>query len=82
MKTWQKCVCGVTLGLFIAACLFLALQLLVSRTREFHAQARLGQPIVQAIGQFKGDTGDYPSSLANLYPKYLRRRGHISIIEK
>lgn len=53
------------LGLWLAA--FIRLD----RTREFRTQARLGQPIVQAIGQFKGDTGAYPVSLTNLCPRYL-----------
>ena len=44
-----------------------------SRTGEFTAQAQAGQPIVRAIEQFRKQTGSYPTSLADLAPKYLPR---------
>jgi hypothetical protein len=54
------CVCGI-----------LVLRLMFSRTREFRAQAQLGQPIVRAIEECRKQTGVYPNSLADLAPKYL-----------
>ena len=47
------------------------LHALLDRTREFKAQAKLGQPIVRAIEEFRKQTGNYPPSLAELAPKYL-----------
>lgn len=52
-------------------CLWLAAHILLDRTREFRARARLGQPIVHAVDQFRAATGAYPPCLSNLYPKYL-----------
>ena len=57
--------------LVLGVCGIVALQLLFSRTREFRAKARAGQPIVQAIETFRKQTGNYPASLAELAPKYL-----------
>ena len=44
-----------------------------NRTRQFRAQAMLGQPIVQAIERCRHDTGQYPQSLASLVPTYLKQ---------
>jgi hypothetical protein len=52
-------------------CGILILRLMFSRTREFRAQAHLGQPIVRAIEEYRKRTGVYPESLADLAPKYL-----------
>jgi len=41
------------------------------RSREFRAQIRAGQPLVQAIKQFRKDIGRYPKSLPELAPRYL-----------
>jgi hypothetical protein len=57
--------------LILGFCGIVALRLLFSRTREFRAQARVGQPIVRAIQDFRKQTGSYPISLAELAPKYL-----------
>ncbi len=53
--------------------LWLSARLFFDRTQEFRLQAKMGQPIIKAINQFKNDTGQLPSSLTNLYPKYLPR---------
>ena len=42
------------------------------RAREFRAKAESGQPVVHAIEEFKIQTGNYPNSLSDLVPKYLR----------
>jgi hypothetical protein len=42
-----------------------------SRTSEFQAQAQAGKPIVRAIDEYQKQTGNYPTSLTNLVPKYL-----------
>ena len=64
-------------------------RLMFDRTREFRAQAQVGQPIVRAIEEFRKQTGNYPSSLTDLVPKYLprlpdpdmpRRHRHISYV--
>jgi hypothetical protein len=57
----------LTLGI----CGIFLLRLMFSRTREFRAQATVGQPIVRAIESFRKATGGYPASLAELAPKYL-----------
>ena len=57
--------------LVLAVCGIIALRLLLSRTREFRAQARAGQPIVRAVEDFRKQSGSYPSSLTNLVPQYL-----------
>jgi len=43
----------------------------VDRRIEFWLKARSGQPIVQAIKEYHTQTGDYPSALVALVPKYL-----------
>jgi len=43
----------------------------LDRTKEFQAQAKAGQPLIQAIEAFRKDTGNYPASLSQLTPKYL-----------
>lgn len=57
--------------LLVGICGLLLLNLMFSRTPEFRAQAQAGQPIVRAIEDFRKDTGNYPTSLADLVPKYL-----------
>ena len=42
-----------------------------SRNDEFLAQAHAGQPIVRAIEDYQKKAGNYPTSLADLTPKYL-----------
>ena len=42
-----------------------------SRTAEFRARAKAGQPLVRAIEAFRRDTGHYPTSLHELVPKYF-----------
>jgi hypothetical protein len=42
-----------------------------SRPYKFRAQAQAGQPIVRAIEDFHRQTGRYPSTMAELVPKYL-----------
>lgn len=63
----------IVAGAFVlmSICGVAGLRLMLSRTREFRAQAQAGQPIVQAIDQFRKQTGSYPPSLAALAPKYL-----------
>jgi hypothetical protein len=63
----------IAVGAFVllGICGVAGLQLVLSRTREFRAQAQAGQPIVRAIEQFRKQTGSYPASLADLAPKYL-----------
>jgi len=61
---------AISLGISLIA-LFIGLRILLDRTREFRAQAKLGQPIVHAIEQHKQELGSYPGSLAELTPKYL-----------
>lgn len=51
--------------------LFIFTALMLDRTREFRAQAELGQPIVRAIEQYHGNMGHLPPSITNLVPKYL-----------
>jgi hypothetical protein len=55
----------------VAALGILALRLMFSRTREFRAQARAGQPIVRAVEEYRKRTGVYPQSLTELVPQYL-----------
>ena len=55
----------------LAVCGVAGLRLMFSRTREFRAQAQVGQPIVRAIEQFHKQVGNYPASLADLAPKFL-----------
>jgi hypothetical protein len=57
--------------LILSVCGMVGLRLMFSRTREFRAQAQAGQPIVRALEQFHKQTGSYPTSLADLAPKYL-----------
>jgi hypothetical protein len=57
--------------LILGVCGLGALRLMFSRTREFRAQALLGQQIVRAIEDFRKQTGSYPASLVDLAPKYL-----------
>ena len=57
--------------LIVGVCGMLALRAGFSRTRQFRAKARSGQPIVRAIEDFRKDTGAYPVSLVDLAPKYL-----------
>ncbi|MEI6392587.1 MAG: hypothetical protein WCT12_15960 [Verrucomicrobiota bacterium] len=57
--------------LLLGVCGVIGLRLMFSRTREFRAQARAGQPILRAIEAFRKQTGSYPASLADLAPKYL-----------
>src|ERR1017187_7494057 len=57
--------------LILCVCGILILRLMFSRTREFQAQAQLGQPIVRAIEECRKQRGAYPNSLADLVPKYL-----------
>lgn len=66
----------------LAVCGLVGVRLLFSRTREFRAQARVGQPIVRAIEDYRKQSGSYPASLTELSPKYLaslpeiQREGH------
>jgi hypothetical protein len=55
----------------LAVCGLITLRLMFSRTREFRAQARAGQPIVRAIEDFRKQTGSYPATLTELSPQYL-----------
>lgn len=55
----------------LSFCGLFALRLMFSRTREFRAQARAGQPIVRAIEDYRKQTGSYPASLGELAPQYL-----------
>jgi hypothetical protein len=57
--------------LILGVCGVVALRLMFSRTREFRAQAQIGQPIVRAIEDFRKQTGSFPPSLTDLAPKYL-----------
>jgi hypothetical protein len=57
--------------MIVGVCGIVVLRLMFSRTREFRAQAYLGQPIVRAIEECRKQTGIYPNSLADLAPKYL-----------
>jgi len=61
----------IALFLILGVCGIGVLHLMFSRTGEFRAQAKLGQPIVRAIENFRAQTGSYPPSLAALVPKYL-----------
>lgn len=67
-------VCG---SCVLAICSLVALRLMFSRTREFRAQARIGQPIVRAIEDFREQTGSYPNSLSELSPQYLATQPEI-----
>ncbi len=64
--------------LIAIAILFIGLRIMFDRTREFRAQARLGQPIVHAIDQYKEDVGKFPKSLSDLVPKYLNTLPELS----
>jgi len=55
----------------LVVCGLVALRLMFSRTREFRAQARVGQPIVRAVEDYRKQTGSYPTSLVELAPRYL-----------
>lgn len=57
--------------MLVSACGIGVLRLMFSRTREFRAQAQLGQPIVRAVEDYKEETGSYPASLGDLAPTYL-----------
>jgi hypothetical protein len=57
--------------IIVVVCGILILRLMFSRTREFRAQAKSGQPIVQAIEEYRKQTGVYPRSLTDLAPRYL-----------
>ena len=60
----------VVAALFVlAVCGLVAVEL--SRTRKFRAQARVGQPIVRAIEDYRKQWGRYPASLRELSPQYL-----------
>ena len=74
MKTLLRIVKVVLiLGAFSIVGLYLSLWIMFDRTREFRAQAILGQPIVRAIEQYQTDVGQLPPSITNLVPKYLPR---------
>ena len=45
----------------------------MTRTEEFLAQARRGQPIVRANEQYRNEVGQPPVAITNLVPKYLSR---------
>jgi hypothetical protein len=51
--------------------IFFVLRALVDRTGAFRAQAKAGQPIVRAIESYRKQTGNYPTSLVDVVPKYL-----------
>jgi hypothetical protein len=57
--------------MLLSVCGVAGLRFMFSRPRQFRAQAQAGQPIVQAIEQFRIKTGSYPATLADLAPKYL-----------
>jgi type II secretory pathway pseudopilin PulG len=61
----------IACGLIVALIFCGLLSLRFSRTREFRAQAQVGQLIVQAIDEYRKQTGNYPALLADLAPKYL-----------
>ncbi len=71
------------LKIFLVICiagfllLYLILYTVFNRTHEFRAQARLGQPIVAAIDEYKKYTGNYPASLTSLVPTYLPKMPEI-----
>ncbi len=48
--------------------------LFYDRTLQFYLQARRGQPIVQALEQYRHVMGHYPESLTDLVPTYLAQR--------
>jgi hypothetical protein len=78
---YKKYILGLFLGVLIAACCYALLILAFDRTREFQAQARAGQPIIQAIESYYKRTGSYPDSLTNLFPQYLTNLPDIADIE-
>ena len=55
----------------MGVCGIIAIKLFFSRTNEFCNQAKVGQPIVHAIEQFRRQEGRYPKTLAELVPEYL-----------
>ena len=57
-------VLAIAFNMFVSPWMF-------SRTNEFRAKARSGQPIVRALEKFRKQNGAYPKSLADLAPKYL-----------
>ena len=67
----KKLVLGSSLGLLVAGACYILIYLAFDRTSEFRTQAKLGQPIVQAIDEYHKQIGNYPTSLADLTPKYL-----------
>ena len=67
----KKYIWGLLFGILITICVYCFFYLKVDRTPEFRAQAKIGQPIVQAIEAYYKQTGSYPDSLTNLAPKYL-----------
>jgi|GEM_PF-3415913 type II secretory pathway pseudopilin PulG len=79
----MKMLLRVLVGLVVAGIVIffgglVFLHLLLDRTREFRAQAKIGQPIVQAIEHYRKQTGEYPPSLAVLAPNYLKEAPPIS----
>jgi hypothetical protein len=69
----QISIASVAIAAFaiVIVCGIIILRVMFSRTREFRAQARAGQPIVRAIEDYRKQNGNYPVSLADLAPKYL-----------
>ena len=58
----------------------IAVRVLLSRTGEFRAKAKEGDPIVTAIERFKYANGAYPESLSVLVPSYLPSQPQVADI--